>query len=407
MQLRLTEYETTPSVYLTPDQRDRLRRLAPSITISPTIGREHSYDLTPGSFVGIVNLPEGLELLVRPKLAIDRVLFLISYSVAIGRWEEMRAHLGSAESVLEAVIPGFTYQLGRALRRGVLQGYRGEDESLTTVRGRWRIGDQLRNHFGMAPPVEVTYDDFTEDIELNRLLRAAIHRLLRIRTRTDRVRWPLRALDAKLENVRLIEYEPRNVPAIGFDRRTQIYRPAVTLARLVLSGASFDLSSGGVEASAFLIDMNKVFEDFVVVALRESLGLSDRELVQGARGHPLHFDTAGRISLLPDISLWEGSNCRFVGDVKYKRVKSDAYPNADLYQLAAYLIATDLPAGMLIYAAGESEPSAYEVVHLGRRLVVVAVDLAASPEDLLTQVSLLGHRIRDQASGARTLASHA
>jgi len=65
----------------------------------------------------------------------------------------------------------------------VLQGYRMDDDALTTLRGRWRIGDQIRQRFGTVPPIEVSYDDFTEDIEPNRLLRAAVHRLMRLPVR--------------------------------------------------------------------------------------------------------------------------------------------------------------------------------------------------------------------------------
>lgn len=398
MQVPLTEYDTTPEVRMTVEQRDQLRRVAPSIGITPALGQEHAYDLTPGSFVGAVHLPEGLELLIQPKLPIDRVLFLISYAVALGRWKEMGSHFEQADSLLEAIIPGYTFQLRRALSRGVLQGYRTDDEALPTVRGRWRIGDQIRNRFGIGPPVEVTFDEFTEDIELNRLMRAGIRRLLRVPVRDDKSRWPLRALDAKLELVRPIDYDPRRVPTPTFDRRSERYRPAVDLARLILAGTSFDLGPGGVQASAFLIDMNRVFEDFVVVALREALGASDHVLVQGARNRPLHFDTGMRISLHPDLSVWDGAQCTWVGDVKYKRAKSDVFPNADLYQMAAYAIATDLAKGTLIYAAGEEVPITYEVVNLGKQLDVTTLDLAAPPDGVLAQVAALADRITKQTA---------
>lgn len=395
--LALTEFQTSQGVELSRIQRDQLRGVAPSITISPSVGRDAAYDLTPGSWVGAVHL-DGLDLIIRPKLPIEQVLFLISYAIGQGRWVQAPAGLAKTDSLFEAIIPGFTYQLRQALARGVLQGYRTVDDAQTTVRGQWRIGDQLGRRHGIAPPVEVTFDDFTEDIELNRLLRAAIARLLRMRVREDRSRWGLRAIEAKLAEVQLVPYDARRVPTVSYDRRSLRYRPAVELARLVLGASSFDLAHGAVATSAFLIDMNKVFEDFVVVALREALGVSDRVLVQGARQRSLHLDVAGRISLLPDISVWVESECVFVGDVKYKRLQSAAFPNADLYQLAAYAVATELPSGMLIYAAGGEEPTTHEVVHIGKRLEIVALDLATSPENVLSQVAALAQRIRLQAN---------
>ncbi len=402
MLLSLAEYETTVGVALTGEQRDQLRRLAPSVTVVPTLGRDDAYDLTPSSSIGVIALAGGLQLIIRPKLDIERVMFLISYATGQGRWTDDPVVLPEAESVLEAIVPAFTSRLRQALRRGVLQGYRTEDAALVTVRGRWRIGDQIRTRFGLAPPVEVSYDDFTEDIEPNRILRAALHRLLRLRFRQDRLRWALGALDARLENVRLVDYDPRRVPVVAFDRRSEHYRGAVGLARLVLAGLSFDLGPGVVAGSSFLIDMNKVFEDFVVIAMRDALGASDRVLVQGARGKSLFLDTGRQVALEPDLSLWSGARCLFVGDVKYKRIKPDAYPNADLYQLTAYTIATGLRAGMLIYAAGEEPAAGHEVVHIGKRLELVPLDLAVPPERLLAQVTALATRIRGAASDGAT-----
>jgi 5-methylcytosine-specific restriction enzyme subunit McrC len=400
MQLCLTEYETKRAVALTPTHRDQLQRLAPSVTVVPTVGCEGAYDLTPGSFVGVVHLDDALEVVISPKLPIERVLFLISYAIGQGRWLEAPAALGRADSLVEAIVRGFTYQLRRALERGVLQDYRAEDDALTTVRGRWRVGDQIRTRFGIVPPIEVTYDDFTEDIELNRLLRGALHRLLRLSVRDDRSRWPLRALDPKLSMVRLVDYDPHRVPQVALDRRSERYRGAVNLARLILTGVSFDLTPGEVGASAFLIDMNKVFEDFLVVALRDALGVSDRVLVQGASGKRLFLDTRDHIALKPDISLWKGGVCLFVGDAKYKRIRPDAYPNADLYQLTAYTIATGLPSGTLVYAAGEEGATVHEVIHAGKRLHLVALDLTVAPEGVLTQIAALASRIRKSAVAA-------
>ena len=67
--------------------------------------------------------------------------------------------------------------------------------------------------------------------------------------------------------------------------------------------------------------MNGVFEDFVVVALREVLGVSERAFHKGARGRELYLDSDRRVSLEPDISWWE-AGCAFVGDVKYKALST-------------------------------------------------------------------------------------
>jgi 5-methylcytosine-specific restriction enzyme subunit McrC len=404
--LTLREYQPALSVPLSATERDDLRRLAPSIDITPTVGADGCYDLRPGSEVGTLNLGT-LQIEIRPKLPIDRLLFLLSYAMERGRWDAVPFDYDERESLLEAIVPGFVAQVRRALARGVLQGYRVEEEALPTIRGRLRFDDQIRKRHGRFPPAEVRYDEFTEDIEENRLLKAAITRLGRLRLRSVTSRRALRAFDETLSSVRTIEYDPRHLPEIIWTRLNERYRPAVELARLILRATSFDLSHGGVRSSAFLIDMNQVFEDFVVIAMREHLRLSERAFPQGNRGHMLLLDHNGRITLKPDVSWWEGSRCRFVGDVKYKRVRADGVLHPDLYQLLAYTIAADLPAGLLIYAAGEDVPVVHEIVNIGKRLEVVTLDLAGTPDEVLAQVGVVAGRVKQPYTDPANLVSPA
>ena len=89
----------------------------------------------------------------------------------------------------------------RALSRGVLQGYLMVEESLRTVKGRIRISDQISRRPGMLVPLEVSYDEFTEDIAENRILRAALERMAQVPRVRPEVLSRLRQLKGKLDAV--------------------------------------------------------------------------------------------------------------------------------------------------------------------------------------------------------------
>ena len=389
--IELSEYRTRYGVALGLEQRDCLRRIAPSVTVTPSQGAEGLYDLTPGSWVGAVKLPD-LDLVIRPKLPIDRVLFVLSYAMGVTAWRQESFALAEAKTLVDAIVPGFVHQLRTALRRGVMQGYRSTDDALLTIRGRIRVGDQLTRRFGIAPPIEVAFDEFTEDIPLNRILRAATNRLVRLRN--PEYRQVLRSLETAFAGVALVDFDSRCVPKIAYTRLNERFRSVGELARLILMSTSFDLGTGTVGASSFLVDMNRAFEDFVVGALRDALKLSPGVLVQEASGRPLYLDEARRIPLKPDISVWDRSRCVFVGDVKYKRIQFEGYLNADIYQMTAYAIATGLPGGILIYAAGEGEPFSHRIVNIGKEIEVFTLDLQGMPADVLAQIELLATRVR-------------
>ena len=192
--LTLREYESAPATALTTAEVESLADVAPSVEIAPAIGHPGRYDLRPGSHIGVVNL-DSLIVEIRPKLPIERVLFLLSYSLDPRRWMQTGFNFKEQDSLVEAIIPGFVTQIRHAFRRGILQGYRTQEDALLTVRGRIRFDDQIRDRFGIFPPVEVRYDEFTEDTTENRLIKAAIFRLGRLRIRSDEARRSLRSFE--------------------------------------------------------------------------------------------------------------------------------------------------------------------------------------------------------------------
>ena len=385
----LREHERSGPWPLSAAERDALR-VVPALAVEPAAGREGAYHLTPGSWVGAVDVGD-LSVSIRPKLDVARVLFLAGYAEDADVWKPERFDFREAPTLVEALAPALAAAARRAFAGGLLHGYRVEEEALLTVRGRIRVEDQIRRRFGTAVPAEVRYDEFTDDVTANRLVKAAAERLGRMRLRLRRSREGLRWIGARLENVSLVEYPPAAVPEVAFDRLNQHYREAVALARLVLRHSSFETGRGSLRAAGFLMDMNRVFQDFVTQALREALGVSARVLRADSGVGAVHLDEARRVRLAPDLSWWDRQACAFVGDVKYKRA-DDGAPNADLYQLLAYATALDLPGGLLIYAQGEA--AAHTVRHAGKRLEAHALDLSGPVAELLAGIGRLARRVR-------------
>ena len=119
------------------------------------------------------------------------------------------------------------------------------------------------------------------------------------------------------------------------------------------------------------------------------------------------LDHEGRVSLRPDLTWWDGLECLFVGDAKYKNLTGERVPNADLYQMLSYATALGLPGGLVIYAQyskGEADTASYTVRHWGTRLEVAALELAGTLEEILEAVRHIAKkivRLRDEAGGTR------
>ena len=70
-----------------------------------------------------------------------------------------------------------------------------------------------------------------------------------------------------------------------------------------------------------------------------------------------------------------------MGDVKYKDAPANGILHADLYQFLSYVIASDLPWGLLVYGAG-GVSAVHQVALLEKKLEVASLDLAEPPEGI-------------------------
>jgi 5-methylcytosine-specific restriction enzyme subunit McrC len=292
------------------------------------------------------------------------------------------------------LVPSFATFYARvaetALGRGVHRAYEEQEEPLVAIRGRVLVEARQRQ-LGLPLPTACRYDEYTSDIPLNRIVKAAAWRLSRLRGVTSTTRSALASILARLEEVAPLSGPELRTPIV-FTRMNDHYRPVERLARMVLHGTSLLDLIGDADAGAFLVDMNVLFEEFVEARLRHYL-LSDLQ-VKGQQ--PRWLDRGHRVvRLVPDLIFFKRGTPLYVGDTKYKLLADDGKGrNPDYYQLLAYTTALGLPEGVLIYCHHDgSAPQSIVVENVGTRLFTASVRLDGTPAEIEGQLRLLANWI--------------
>ncbi|MGH9215688.1 MAG: 5-methylcytosine restriction system specificity protein McrC [Acidimicrobiales bacterium] len=173
-------------------------------------------------------------------------------------------------------------------------------------------------------------------------------------------------------------------------RRNARYHAALRIAELVLRLQSFEVGSGGLRIAAFVVDMAKVFEDFVGIALREAwAGYPGQTLLQ----HEADFDDAGVMRIRADVVHCVAGVPRIVADAKYKIESSTGrYSNHDHDQMLAYCNALRIPVAWLVYASGAQGSVTRRVCNTDIELVEYPLRLDEAPSSLLAQIADLASR---------------
>ena len=242
IRLELAENDQPRDVPL-PPELGRLLSESGIVTAAPSIS-PGMWTIAPAGKVGVARLRD-VEIWIRPKIDIARLVFLLGYARDPKGWRDAPVELAPAADLITAVAYAFVRQAEQALRQGVLQGYREREDALPVLRGRIRETAQLGRRFGLSVPLEVRYDEFTVDITENQLLRTATQVLLSLPRLTAGVRQQLHKVLLRLGDVTPL-VRGRPVPPWTPTRLNARYHVALRLAEVVLAASSFEQARGSL-----------------------------------------------------------------------------------------------------------------------------------------------------------------
>ncbi|PRP85161.1 McrBC 5-methylcytosine restriction system component [Planoprotostelium fungivorum] len=394
------------------------RKSESMISVSASASGTDIYEVTPRNVIGIIELNTKV-LVIQPKISVHNILFLLCYTWHPLEWRnDLNMFSPMNEDKMEALSQAIAHTfVSKTFKKSVCQGYKEVEDTLPQVRGRIVWSKQITKHMGRHIPLEVKFEEFTEDIVENRLLKAACFTLLKTKNLSPTLRKSLRLIDSKLDDVTLQEFKEKDLPDVQYSHGVNDhYKPSIDIAKFVLKNLMWTIQHGSFDAPIFLLYMPKVFEDFVVNSLRETkamreLGASSKNFCQN---HPTRFDEDESYIIKPDITFWDQSLCLFVGDCKYKRLRKNTADlefyeedeskssTSDLYQMMAYMQSLSLTTGFLLYAEDRSpegdpkRPVHYTDIKIrGSVIKRRAVNLHARPSDILEQVEGIGMEIAE------------
>lgn len=242
--------------------------------------------------------------------------------------------------VSEWIIQQFLLELDHLIRRGLRFDYVAVEEELRYLRGRLRVGVQLRQPPGRQHLFQVEHQLFSPDRPENRLIASALMKVAKA-TR-DPGNWRL----AHELGHQLVELEcSRDITADlrrwSSDRLMAHYRDIKPWCELILGDRNPLSALGEWRGRSLLFPMEKVFESYVEACLRRHLPSGATLKTQAASEWLCRTPTRRMFQLRPDFIV-ECEGERFVVDAKWKLIDSAGVESnyglaqADFYQLFAY-----------------------------------------------------------------------
>ena len=284
----------------------------------------------------------------------NRLLDMLSVTPEVSALHPTSAHLRTRpEAILPHYLRVLCDELEGLLRGGLTNAYHPRRGNRTALRGRLLLSRHLtenllhRERFYVA---DQTYDRLHP---LNQVLRQALDLALLLDPPAD-LRNRLAALDLRLPRLPKLRITPTLFDRLRYDRRTQAYRPAIGIARLLLLNFHPNLRNGRNDVLALLFNMNQLWEGFLLASLRKYPPADHRASGRVSERYWTGSGPGGA-SLRPDIGLYRQGKLVALLDAKWKRHQRPK--PGDLQQLFTYAHHFAVARAALVYPAGEARNS--------------------------------------------------
>lgn len=332
--------------------------------------KDNEIEVENTSFAGVIQL-RNIRLLFSTKITANLYFMLNSlkgeHSILLD--DEIIIDMEKGSSFFDVIGRLFLNELDRILRRGFCKRYIKKEERGTFIKGRILIEKQLRQSIKKETKAFCRFNDLTYDNLENQILLRAASLLIPMIRFSDQVRWDLlRYSNLMREEISLLNLGPDDCERISLNRINDYYSAALRLAKAILRRYFIRTTHLGISAGFnFIVNMNKVYEDFISEMLseliRESPSFSEYSIETQKT-----FDSLVRekgILTRPDIIIKERARSNsfpIIIDTKYKKQEN----NADFYQVIAYALAIpSSKAAILLYpmedTAKSIEPAVYTI----------------------------------------------
>ena len=314
-------------------------------------------------YVGIIQV-DGLCIEILPKTdkdnsGADWKGLLLQMLKACGHLKATSAGAANVKrqhlNLLEVYFELFLSEVETLIHRGLTKKYRKKTGNVKALKGKLEFAGNIRHNLVHKERFYTTHQVYDHDHLLHQTLAHALEIIEQFSKGSylfDRCKRVL----LNFPETTPLKVTKKQLESIVLSRKTAPYSQALELARLIILNYSPDISTGKEKMISLLFDMNKLWEEFILIQIRKELSNTDYT-VKGQDSQTF----IGSNYLKPDVVIQHNQDPKkvYIIDTKWKRPQNNSSSISDLRQMYAYNRFWNAQKAMLLYP-GESKKNSFK-----------------------------------------------
>lgn len=291
------------------------------------------------NYVGVIQTKDGTTIEILPKISSvesedesKEILIKMLKTLKKSPFKNFNtANLKSSKlPLLEIFISMFLEELTKLVQKGIKSDYVTKEENLKFLKGKLKIGEQIKQNSIHKERFFVEYQEFSSDRVENRLIKTTLSYLYK-KSKSNRNQQRIREFLFVFDEIKPSHDIKTDFSKVKLNRQMKDYEQVLLWCKTFLLENSFSPYKGDDVAFALLFDMNLLFESYVGDYLKKKgLDVSLQDKGKHLVEEPKKF------ALKPDIVI-KHENEIIVADTKWKIIKEEKdISQSDMYQLFAY-----------------------------------------------------------------------
>lgn len=332
-------------------------------------------------------------------IKIQNIYHMLAYAFQILR-EQGYASCGTEDfentaDLLSAIlVKGVSIQIKRGLGRTYIE----QTEPLSCLRGKIDVTESIKQQTLIKQQLVCTYDEFSEDTYMNRILKTSMELLLRYDIPKARKK-ELRNLLLYFKDVNTLDIHTINWK-FRFNRNNQSYQMLMSVCYLLIKGLLQTTADGTVKLMQFIDEqrMCRLYEKFILEYYRKHYPQIKTSASQ--IGWALDDGISTMLPTMQSDIMLSYSDKTLIIDAKYyshtTQVQYDVNTlhSNNLYQIFTYVknkaVAGGEVSGMLLYARTDEEIQPdNEYMMSGNKISVKTLDLSCDFSEISAQLNAI------------------
>lgn len=237
------------------------------------------------------------------------------------------------------------------IHQGLIKQYYKETGNVKALKGKLEFAGHLQKNIAHKERFYTTHQVYDKDHIIHQILGQAL-KIIATLSKGNYLYSKCKTIQLDFPEVKAIEANENTFSKIPKSRKTAPYENALVIARLIILNYAPNVSSGSEKMLALLFDMNSLWEEYVLVRLKQACQDQDVEVYgQSSKGF------WNGITIRPDIVLKKNNKVVLIIDTKWKNIDNSQPSTQDLRQMYVYNHYWDSSRSLLLYPSQNTDLS--------------------------------------------------